>query len=504
MIAVVTADEQPRRIAESRGLATRAAPVFAGRRMYLAGSDQVVCIERPEALGDKLSEYELAALKTGFFTREIGPTPGEASELKLTTPAGFTAAEGVPVVKLESGETPNQWMFAGPFLVDEQVDVFAQQGGAGAVRPVPGQTVAYTQTKQPDPKREAEYTQIEGRPATAAWRVLDPKASTYDAKKAAVKFDTTSHIIVAAYAQALGNPRLTGGINFATASGRALFTTCYAYTVLEVTKAGTYRAELIAGRIKGQDVYLAGQRLDNETVVHLEAGRYPLMARVALAACGNWEPIEWAIQFRELHSGGPAPQPQPNATGPVTPFVTGAGLPVRLLGQWPLPAGLVSTTPDLKSFKPVPAEALVAGKGGADRDSFSVPQPIGSYGLNPKLLLGDDPNARGLFYAVWENRRPVIVELECPKGTRFWLSGREVFDGETIRLAPGLYPLLFEVRADVPSPAMPAFRAVSDKAADLAAWQRRVRKHEAILRLIAGSGPQGAYAKEALAVGEGR
>jgi outer membrane protein assembly factor BamB/cell wall-associated NlpC family hydrolase len=489
MIAVTTAEEQPRRIAESRGLASRAAPVFAGRRMYLAGSDRVVCVERPEALGDKLSEYELAALKTGFFTREIGPMPGEAGEAKLAPPTNFTVPDGVPVVKLESGKTPNQWMFAGPFLVDEQVDVFAQQGGAGAVRPVPGQTVAYTQTKQPVPKSETEYTAIEGRPATATWRVLDSGLSAKPAHR---------QIIIASYAQALGNPRLTGGINFATASGRAYFTTCYAYTVLEVPKAGAYRVELIAGRIQNQDVYLAGQRIENDAVVQLEAGRYPLLARVALAACGNWEPIEWAIQFRELHAGGPPPQPQPAATGPVTPFVTGAGLPVRLLGQWLLPAGPVSTTPDLKAFKPVPAGAFVTGKTVGDRDSFNVPQLTASYGLDPKALLTDNPNARGLFYAVWDNRRSVIVELECPKGARLWLSGREVLDGETIRLAPGLYPLLFEVRADVPAPAMPAFRAVTDKAADLAAWQRRVRDNEVLLRLIAGSGPAGAYAQTAL------
>jgi hypothetical protein len=54
------------------------------------------------------------------------------------------------------------------------------------------------------------------------------------------------------------------------------------------------------------------------------------------------------------------------------------------------------------------------------------------------------------------------------------------------------------LEADVPAPAMPAFRAVSDKAADLAAWQRRVRANESLLRLIAASGPQGAYAKAAL------
>jgi hypothetical protein len=184
--------------------------------------------------------------------------------------------------------------------------------------------------------------------------------------------------------------------------------------------------------------------------------------------------------------------------GPVTPFVVGAGLPVTLLGQWPLPAGPAATAPDLAKFKPVPAEAFVAGKGAVDRDSFNVPVPVASYGLSPKALFGDDQKARGLFYTVWENRRSLIVELECPKGARLWLSGREVFDGETVRLEPGFYPLLLEVRGDVPAPAMPSFRAVSDKAADIAAWQRRVRANEPLLRLIAGSGPQGAYAQEAL------
>jgi hypothetical protein len=478
-IAITTAEEQPRRIAESRGLASRAAPVFAGRRMYLAGSDQVVCIERPEALGDKFSEYELAALKTGFFTREIGPTPGEAGELKLTPPAGFAAAEGVPVVKLESGRTPNQWMFAGPFHVDEHADVMG-----AAARPTVGQTVNYTATN--------------GQPATVTWRVLDPKSSTRDPKTARAKFDGTRHIIMADYAEALGNPRVAGGINFATASGRKYFTTCYGYTVLDVPKAGTYRAEVYAGRIKNQDVYLAGERIEHETVVHLEAGRYPLLARVALAACGGWEPIEWAVQFRELLAGGPPPRPQPAAPGPLSPFVVGAGLPVTLLGKWPVPEGPVDTSPNLQDFRPVPAEAIVPGKGSADRESYNVPQPVAGYGLSPKALFGEDKTARGLFYTVLDNRRSLIVELESPKQTRLWLSGREIFDGETVRLAPGLYPLLFEVRADAVGAVAPQFRHVTDREADTAAWLARVRKNEAMLKAIAASGPAGKYAQEAL------
>ena len=497
MIAVTTAEEQPRRIAESRGLASRAAPVFAGRRMYLAGSDQVVCIERPEALGDKLSEYELAALEKGFFTREIGLLQGESGEFRVSPPAGFAVAEGVPVVKMESGRTPDQWMFAGPFFVDETTDVFKDAGGAGAVWPTVGQTVKYTMTN--------------GEAAAVEWRVLDPAFSTRDPKTARARFDNSTHIIKADYAEALRNPRLAGGINFATASGRRYNTTCYGYTVLDVRKAGEYRIELHPGRIKNSSVYLAGQLVENGTVVHLGSGRYPLLVRAAIASCGSWEPIEWAVQFRERLAGGPPPQPMAGplpagASIPVAPFVTGSGLPVALLGAWPLPEGPVDPALNIREgtkvgdveFRPVPPEALASGKQALDHESYNVPQSIRSYGLAPKALFGDSKSARGLFACVFDNRRALIVELNCPKGTRCWLSGREVFDAETIRLAPGLYPLLFEVRADVPAPAMPAFRAVSDKAADLAAWQRRVRANEAMLRRIAAGGPAGAYAQAAL------
>ena len=249
-------------------------------------------------------------------------------------------------------------------------------------------------------------------------------------------------------------------------------------------------------------------------------GSLPLYARGVLDVTvgqGSPQPGLWAYAFGTVDS--PIDQDvslRVRACGPLTLWLGGrkvldakrAGLhsvPAGLrkgrqvwIERGPLPDGPVEKAPDLSQFKPVPADAFVAGKAAVDRESYNVPQPVASYGLSPKVLFGDDKAGRGLFYAVWDNRRSVIVELECPKGARLWLSGREVFDGETIRLAPGLYPLLFEVRADVPAPAMPAFRAVSDKAADLAAWQRRVRANEALLRLIAGSGPQGAYAREVL------
>ena len=486
MIAVTTAEDQPRRIAESRGLATLAPPTFAGRRMYLAGSDQVVCIERPGPLGDKLSECELAALKACFFTREIGLPPTETVELAVSPLADFAAGKDVPVAKLESGKTPNRWLYAGPFFVDEKTDVFREQGGAGAARPGAGLKVAYTDT--------------DGKPAVAVFASLDAQ-----------------HVIDAKYAQALRNPRLEGGVNFATASGRKYNTTSYAYTVLDVDRPRAYRVEIHHGRVKNTDVYLAGQRLKDQAVVQLSPGRFPLMIRAAIATCGNWEPIEVAVQFRELLANKDQP-PQPLAAPlpegvrtPIAPLAVGAGLPPALLGAWPLPEGTIEkslfgkivgegTKAGGVEFRPVPAEAVVSGRGGYDRHAFNAPQVAGGFALAPKALFEALP-ARGLFFAVLENRRSIAVELDCPKGVRLWLSGREVHDGETVRLAAGLYPMLLELRATAATAAaavLPLFREVSDRHAEMGSWLARVRKNESLLRVIAASGPGGAYAQAAL------
>jgi outer membrane protein assembly factor BamB len=531
MIAVATAEDQPRRIAQSRGLATLAPPVFDGRRIYLAGSDQVVCIERPEALGDRFSEYELAALKDGLFMHEIGRQPGVGKDVVVPPATGLAVGEGVPVVSLISGETPGRWLFAGPFAVDEKADVFSEQGGAGKVYPRAGQKVAYTAAD--GSRAEATFVLLEGPSAPSKDRGVGSK----------------NPLIDATYAAALGNARLEGGVNFAVASGRKYNTTCYAYAVLDVTQAGRYRVETIVGRIKNSDIYLAGERLDHEMVVTLSRGRYPLMVRAAIAACQSHEPIEWAIQFRALPAGEPAPPPRPitgslpaGARAPVAPLrigggvspllasrattasaLIGGGLPPALLGAWPLPAegrddpgaavtalpgglageGSVVTLDGVKTeFRAVPAEAVVGAGGITDRHTFNVAQPTAGYGLDLKALFGDAPPARGLFFAVLENRRAVTVEVTCPSHARCWLSGREIRDAETVRLAPGLYPFLLECRATGEAkgkPAALAFSEVADPRLAAQRWLARVRRNEALLRAIAESGPAGAYAREALA-----
>jgi len=106
-IAVLLAGEQPRRLATNPGLNTLAPPVAAGRRLYLAGDGQVVCIERPEALGDKFSEHELAALAKEYFPLEIGAKAEGVEAITLAPLAQLPA--GVPVVPLLVGDRTIPW-----------------------------------------------------------------------------------------------------------------------------------------------------------------------------------------------------------------------------------------------------------------------------------------------------------------------------------------------------------------------------------------------------------
>jgi hypothetical protein len=472
MIAIVTAEEQPRRIAESRGLASLAPPVFAGRRMYLAGSDQVVCVERPEALGERFSEYELAALKSGFFTREIGKRPDAGFETALPAPADLAIGKGVPVVAVESARTPSQWLFAGPFFVEPAADVFAAAGGAGAIRPEAGTKVAYTATN--------------GQNAEVAFGPIAKEA-----------------IIDVGYAKALRDSRLTGGVSFAKAAGRKYNTTCYLYAVLEFPEAAVYEVEFMSARMRGIAVHLAGKPLESGGTVRLEKGRYPLAVHAAIAACGDWEPLEWFIQFRRVPDPMPPPKPLagPLAAGvraTVEPLPFRERFPGTAVGAWPLDDATAAAV----------AAAVVARPGAlvGDGDSVAAGGTNAVFRPIPGNLFGDRRNARGVFCAVVEHDRDIAVRITLPKGMRCWLSGREIRDAETVPLAAGRYALLMALGAKGEADAKvlaPALQEVADPAVSRERWLARVRKNEPLLRAIAASGPKGAYAQQALDALEG-
>ncbi len=516
-IAVVTAEEQPRRITSDQpGLPTISPPVFDGRRMYLAGEDQVICIARPDELGDRFSEHELAALRDCFLAREIGVKPGPPSGAEiplLDPPAGLTVGKGVPVVPLESGKTLGRWLFGGPFAVDEKADVLSSAGGAGAARPEEGLKVAYTTAK--------------GARGEETFAPLNPK-----------------HNLGRDSAEKYRNPRLDGGVEFASATGRKYLTTCYLYAVLENKQPGYYRADYSTKKMKRIAVYLAGRPLEPGGIVQLQAGRYPVMVHAAIGVVQSHEPLEWYFQFVAVTAAEAMHGPQPLVPAPLAKLPAGlrtpvvpllfAGVPSRMLGAWPLPdqaladpyaamtgqVGLVvvegakiAVGGRTAEFRPVPGEAIVAERGQTDSLSFNMPAGAwpGSgfaptFGLADKVLFADLAPARGLLFAVLANRRSLTVELHPSANVRCWLSGLEVKPAKPVRLVAGLYPFLIEYRPQTAEKApAPTFQEIGDPAIELERWYDRVRRNVAMLRAIAAGGPGGAPAQaaiDALAAGD--
>jgi hypothetical protein len=309
-IAVLLAGEQPRRLVTNLGLDTLAPPVAEGRRLYLAGADAVVCMERPEALGDKFSEYELAALQKEFFALEVG-SKTESAEPVVLAPLDKLPA-GMPVV---------------PLLI------------------------------------------------------------------------------------------------------------------------------------------------------------------------GDW-PIPWD-----------------KSTAPMF-----AGFPWQLNGAWPLPdqpvepqAPVLGAKVGGVAVRAVPFEGFALGKKILERTMLNYYQAVDTFALNTTNLFTGTRPARGLFTALFDNRRAWTLMVDVPKETRLWLAGREVKDREFVRLAPGYYPFLLECRVTAETGAQPIgvnfheYPAAADWArahyspvTESARWLDRIRQNEPLLRAIAGSGPQGAYAQKAL------
>jgi hypothetical protein len=495
VFAIVTAEEQPRRVTRNQpGLATLSPPVFEGDRMYLAGEDQVVCIGRPEAMGDRYSDYELEALRDTLFTLEVGDKPGPANDGKMVRfepPPDLALGKGVPVVAIESGKNVDQWLFAGPFAVGARADVFAEKGGAGAIRPEEGQAVPYAATN--GEQRTATFVPLRGSP------------------------------------------------ELASASGRKMMTTCYLYTVLEAPATGFYQVEYSKSLMRDLDVFLAGRRLAKDSFVELRQGRYPVMVRAAIGTVWGHERLGWSLRLlaltaREAEQGLTPIEPAPltklpeGLRAPLAPLLL-SGMPPRMLGAWPLAGdaladpyermtgqtgALISEGTRLAwggtatEFRPLPPGTLdtVNTKGISDELHFNV--EVGGYcqfgcvehlGFSDRALFGDRVPSAGLFFAVLWNPRSLCLQAQCNPNLRCWLSGQACLPDRTIRLKPGFYPFLVEYRAARigEKPVVPVtFREVPDPDIEMDRWLARVRRNAEMLRAIVAGGPGGAYAQAAL------
>ena len=518
--AIVTAEEQPRRVTRDQpGLASLSPPTFAGECMYLAGEGQVVCVGRPAEPGDRYSDCELDALRETFFRLEVGDKPGPANEgkvLRFEPPADLKPGKAVPVVAVESGKTVDRWLFAGPFEVAQHTDVFDGKGGAAAARPEQGLSVAYTAK--------------DGQQRAVAFAPLDSK-----------------HLFDRDWAHRYQDPRLEGAPDLASACGRKLMTTCYLYTVLDCRQDGYYHVDFSTRLMRQIHVYLAGRRLAPESRIELKRGRYPLMVWAAIGTAKGHERMGWRFRLlslsrQEAEQGVEPIEPAPleklpeGLRAPVAPLLLET-LPPRMIGAWPVetkgqgnpyehmtavPGALVSEGAQVAfggkttAFRVLPPGAIdaVGSRRANDSLHFNAVLPGNWHygagevlGLSAPALFADRAPACGLFFAVLHNPRSVCVQAYCKPNVRCWLSGKACLANRSIRLKPGFYPFLIEYRpgkADE-KPVLPVtFRQVPDPDIELARWRQRLRRNAEMLRAIAASGVKGGYVGEALnALGDG-
>jgi outer membrane protein assembly factor BamB len=276
-IAVLQACEVPRRLATNPGLDTLSHPVADGRRIYLAGADQVVCIERPAELGDKFSEFELAALKEEFFTLEIGAAPTERATATVIAPlAKLPAGARTPVVPMLIGTRAIPWdkskapMFEGfPW----------QMLGAW---PLPDQPLddPYAAISGGMDRIVVEGAQAKVGDASVPFRPLT--AELFAVGKSVLEYSMLNYIQAAA-TYALNTTNLFTGARPA----RGLFA-----SVLDNRRAWTLKADVP----QEARLWLNGQSVKHGDYVQIQPGYYAFLMEVRVTAETGAAPIGTALR----------------------------------------------------------------------------------------------------------------------------------------------------------------------------------------------------------------
>jgi hypothetical protein len=206
------------------------------------------------------------------------PKPIEPALARLRPPVDLKVGRDVPVVKIEGERSWSDWLVAGPFKV-------------GPVGPVPNPAWSASSMVLPlhamplEDALSAIGGEAKARPENGTvvgectFAPLDPK-----------------HLITKDAAERVKNPQAAGSIDMASLTrNQALTTTCF-YCVVDNPQAGFYRVEMPSRKAIGR-VYVAGQVFQNGQVVHLEKGRYPVMARSGLPMVGGWMKCEFKLRL---------------------------------------------------------------------------------------------------------------------------------------------------------------------------------------------------------------
>ena len=184
----------------------------------------------------------------------VKPLPVRASPPHIAPPAGFTLADGVPVVKFDTGKFPTEWLWIGPFRqhvvqhehpyydYQQPVDCLAAMGGMDMARPGLNQAVAFKNQ-------------------SLRWQPLNISANP-DIFQG--EFQHAGKLIIKCYK--LANNRENQHLFF--------------YTVLENDKPGWYQFD---GNFYEGKCFIAGQRILHGEHFYLEKGRFPLLVPVVMA-----------------------------------------------------------------------------------------------------------------------------------------------------------------------------------------------------------------------------
>lgn len=121
-------------VARNKAPQMRAAPVFAGDRLFLRGVNQMVCIAATTPEGKR---YELEQMAQTSVKELIGKAPEVQQTVHLEAEAAPPAHDGVPLSILGAGRGASGWLVLGPLPLDS-----AAEDAVLAASPAPGVEVA--------------------------------------------------------------------------------------------------------------------------------------------------------------------------------------------------------------------------------------------------------------------------------------------------------------------------------------------------------------------------
>jgi hypothetical protein len=193
------------------------------------------------------------AIATLLFYGSKGPVPQPPNkplcilqpDCRIAPVAGYEPPEGVPVVPLESGKLPKDWIYAGGFVPAEGADLLAPLGGPAKARPSLDDTIT-------DGKTTRQFKPLSHEPDKGylVWRNAEC-------------------------------------IDITMAVGRLYHTESYFYTVLRNDKPGWYQFSIGADH-KESFTHVNGVLIEEGQLMQLEKGLYTVLIKARVGEVQPW------------------------------------------------------------------------------------------------------------------------------------------------------------------------------------------------------------------------